>query len=129
VCSAHMQVMRYVTTAAGGAGSLSCVDNPPTDNSPQPVPCASRKLGTNVQNVAGSQEVSYLYGSAVRRRQGPVAWDRVTPACSTLRGVEEAERGMAAGKDFGNLTTPPLRVLDQNTSRTQIHKQCQHGLF
>lgn len=90
--------------------------------------------------------------AAVRTVRVAKAWNETversgTPACQLLiwfgrgwapwLGIELRllalhcleERGTVAGKDFGNLTTPPLHVLDQNTSNTQIRKQCQHGLF
>lgn len=75
---------------------------------------------TDRGGIPGSQLLIWFGG-------GWAPWLRIELLRLALLCVEE--RGMVAGKDFGNLTTPPLRVLDQNTSRTQIHKQCQHGLF
>jgi hypothetical protein len=76
------------------------------------------KAWNDVQSAAGSQEVSYLYGSV---EDGPMAWDRITPALLYFA----ARRG----KGFGNLIVAPLHVLFQNTSHTHIHKQCQDLLF
>jgi len=73
--------------------------------------CGSRKLGTNEQKADGSQEASYLYGSV-----------EVGPHATGLNysGVLYFERGRGrrGGGDFSELSAPPLRVLDQNTSHT-----------
>jgi hypothetical protein len=75
---------------------------------------------TEGSGISGSQLLIWFGG-------GWAPWLGIELLRLALLCVEE--RGMVAGKDFGNLTTPPLRVLDQNTSHTQIHKQCQHELF
>ena len=85
--------------------------------------CGSRTLGTNEQKAEGSQEVSYLYGSA---EAGPHALGL------NYSGVLYFVRGRGkGGRRFrrAQRASPTRTRSEYQPHSRQIHKQCQRRLF